>query len=181
MSDWLETATGNRISRAARLLGTDKISIGGNCSINENVLISGDVTLNEPKQQYAIQFGKYCYLGSNCQIIPPILKKAADSDSETLHGPQSIGAYVIIGQNSIIKSSNIGNRVLIEENSILEDLSIVYECCVIREGTIIPPKMVIPPYSEVSGIPGKDFQIRSLHNSYKKSIEIEAKQLQILG
>ena len=35
--------------------------------------------------------------------------------------------------------------------------------------------------AKVSGTPGVDFTIQPLHNSYKKSIELEAKQLQILN
>ena len=87
----------------------------------------------------------------------------------------------IIGSNTVVKLANVGNRVLIEDDCVLENLSIIYECCVIRKGTVVPPKTIIPPYSEVSGVPGKDFRISSLNSCYKRLIEIEAKELQILG
>ncbi|KAK6457238.1 dynactin subunit P25 [Scheffersomyces xylosifermentans] len=186
MSEWIETSAGNRISKLAEISGPDRIIISGNATIHPGVKIHGDVELlanasnKNPDTATTIQLGKFCYIRSNSQIIPPVLKESKP-ENKTWHGPISIGAYTIIGNNSIVKSANIGNRVLIEDDCVLENLSIVYDCCLIRRGTVIPPKTVIPPYSEVSGVAGKDFSVRSLNNSYKKLIELEAKELQILG
>ncbi|EER35134.1 conserved hypothetical protein [Candida tropicalis MYA-3404] len=161
MSEWIDTSTGNRISKTAEISGLDNITINGNVTINPLVKIS----VNDDSK---LSIGQYCYLYPNAEIIA--------SGEKT-----SIGGYVIIGRNSVVKSISIGNRVIIEDNCVLHPFSVIYDCCLIKKGTIIPEKMVIPPYSEVSGIPGKDFVIKSLHNSYKKSIELEAKQLHILN
>lgn len=175
--DWIETTSGNRISQKAKILGSNHILISGNSTINDEVLLQGDVKV-AGKQQATIQIGKCCYLGTGSKIIPPVLKYEED---HAVHGPLLIGRYTIIRENSIVRLANIGSRVLIEPTCTLGDLSIVYDCCVIRRGTTIPPKMVIPPFSDVSGTPGIDFRIKDLNNSYKKLIETEAKELQVLG
>lgn len=175
--DWIETTSGNRISKKAKILGSDHILINGNSTINDEVLLQGDVKM-AGKQNATIQIGKCCYLGTGSQIIPPVLKY---DNGDAIHGPLLIGGYTIVGKNSIVRLANIGSRVLIEAECRLEDLSIVYDCCVIRQGTTVPPKMVIPPFSEVSGVPGIDFRIKELDNSYKKIVETEARELQVLG
>lgn len=170
---WIETSTGNRISKSATITGSNKILISGNTTINPGATLNGEVTLTD-EAQTSIQIGKYSYLGRNTEIYPPTIR-------DDLHGPISIGAYCIIGQNSQIRLANIGNRVIIEENCSLGNLSIIYDCCVIERGTTIPPKVVIPPYSRVSGVPGVDYKVEELHNCYKRLIEQEAKDLQLLG
>lgn len=175
--EWIETTSGNRISKSAKICGSNQIVISGNSTINDNVLLKGDVNL-AGKHQTTIQIGKCCYLGMGAQIIPPVVKQEA---TETVHGPVQIGAYSIVGEKSIIRLATIGSRVLIEPGCKLDNLSIVYDCCLIRRGTVIPPNMVVPPFSEVSGTPGIDFTIKDLNNSYKKLIETEARELQVLG
>ncbi|KAK6205129.1 dynactin subunit P25 [Scheffersomyces amazonensis] len=180
---WIETVTSNRISKSAHITGSDRIIISGNSTIHPGVILRGDVELlpsqsNPTANPTTIMLGKYCYLKQDASITPPVIKRAED---KVWHGPVNIGAYTVIGTNSIIKSANIGNRVIIEDECVLNNLSIVYDCCIIRQGTIIPEKFVIPPYSEVKGTPGKDFTITNLNPGYKSLIELEAKQLQILG
>jgi dynactin-5 len=170
---WIETSTGNRISKSATITGSHKILINGNTTINTEVTLNGDVTLAD-KAETSIQIGKYSYLGLGSQIIPPLI-------NQDLHGPISIGAYCIIGENSVIRLATIGNRVIIEDDCSLGNLSIIYDCCIIKKGTVIPPKVVIPPYSVVSGVPGVDYKVEELHNCYKRLIEQEARDLKLLG
>lgn len=172
--EWIETANGNRISKNATLLGPDKLHLKGNSTVQDMVTINGDVDLSNDSN-LAINIGKYCYIGSNSKIVPPLLKPGGK------HSPIKIGSYVIIGDNCAINAIAIGSRVVIEDECKLCDLSVIYDCCLIRKGTIIPSKMVIPPFSEVSGVPGKNFKIRDLANGYKKAIEVEAKEIQIIG
>lgn len=135
-------------------------------------MLTGDVILL--KKAAAIQIGKYCYIGERTTIVPPEIKPGT-------HGPMTIGGYCIVGHDSKVQLANIGNRVLIEPHCNIGNLAIIYDCCVIREGAVIPPRMVIPPYSEVKGIPGENFEVRELHNGYKRLIETEARELQVLG
>lgn len=178
MGDWIETTSGNRISRSARLLGKDHIRLKGNVTINELVQLHGQGPL-APDTTVAISMGKYCFIGANTNIRPLELEKQPESN-QAVYGLMKIGSYVIIGDNCSIYLGAIGNRVVVESNCVLHNLSIIYDCCIIRSGTHVPPKMVIPPFSEVLGV-GDQFSIKLLANGYKKAIEMEAKELQILG
>lgn len=171
---WFETNNGNRILKKAQISGANHISINEKSTINENVVLRGDVPLLKPEGQVTIDLGRFCYLDTGSQIIPPLIKN-------DLHGPIKVGSYTIIGKNTKISCASIGSRVLIEDNCHIHDLVIIYECCLIREGTTIPPKTVVPPFSEVSGNPGNNFVITSLPSAYKKIIENEAKRLHLLG
>lgn len=180
MSEWTETPTGTRISKKAKLLGTNTITIGGNCTINNDVIIHGEHTFFHPPPSHphpAIQIGKFTYLGPGTHISPPLLTH--NQSGQDIYSTQQIGSYVIIGAHSTIKLTTIGNRVLIEEGCTLKEHSIVYECCIIRQGCTVPAKMVIPAYCEVSGTPGRDFRVKSICGGYKRSIEMEAKLLRI--
>lgn len=171
MDGWLHTTTGTRISQLARLEDREKIVLAGNITINEGAILQSQPM---DTSSYAISIGKYSYLGKNCKIMPPMVKPG-------IYSPVTIGGYCIIGENSSINCLTIGNRVLIEPNCQLQNLSVIYDCCFIEAGTIIPTRLVVPPYSKVSGVPGKNFKIEPLNSSYKKLIELQAKQLNVLG
>ncbi|EGV59958.1 hypothetical protein CANTEDRAFT_126640 [Yamadazyma tenuis ATCC 10573] len=175
MSEWIETSTGNRISATAQLKRPDKIHIRGNSTVDLEAVLHGDVELTDASDP-AITIGKYCFVGPKTHIWPPKLTR-----EEGAFGVSRIGSHVIIGRNCKVSSALIGNRVLIESNCTVGNLAIVYDCCVIKQGCTIPDKMVIPPFSLVSGAPGKDFAVKPLSNGYKRAIELESKELQILG
>ncbi|RCK55319.1 Dynactin subunit 5 [Candida viswanathii] len=139
MTDWIETSTGNRISKTAQIIGSDNITIGGNVTINAAASI-----IVEANSSLAI--GQFCYVFPKAAILASAEKS-------------SIGGYVVIGRSALVKSTSIGNRVIIEDECVLHPNSVIYDCCLIRKGTVIPERMVIPPYSEVSGVPGKDFAL----------------------
>ncbi|CAH6720496.1 hypothetical protein CLIB1444_04S01354 [[Candida] jaroonii] len=166
--EWIETPSGNRISVSSKLHNKENIQIKGNSTIGPGV------ELNALENEVSILIGKYCYLSENCHITPPLLKPG-------VYGQFKMGNYTIIGKDCILKAAAIGNRVVIESDCKVDELAIIYDCCIIRQGTIIPPKMIIPPFSEVRGVPGKNFKVSQLGTGYKRTIEIEAKELQILG
>ncbi|CUM67742.1 uncharacterized protein PRCAT00005447001 [Priceomyces carsonii] len=174
MSGWIETSSGNRISRSAVIEGSERILLSGNTTVQDNVILKGsaDITNDEAKTQAMIKIGKFCYLDKQCQILSTTI-----GDS---YGPVQIGAYTIVGERSVIDLAKIGSRVLIESDCMVGKMTEVYDCCRIRSGTTVAPYTTIPPYSEVCGTPGIDFEIKPLHNCYKKLIEIEARQRQIL-
>ncbi|CAK7895198.1 hypothetical protein CAAN1_05S02168 [[Candida] anglica] len=178
---WIETSNGNRISKDSTISGSNRILLSGNTTVHAGVVLKGDVPLasqDSEKVTSSIQIGKYSYLNQGCIIEPPVVSVGTTSK---VYGPVRIGSYVIVGTNTEISSASIGNRVLIEDNCKLGNLSIIYDCCYIREGCVVPPRTVIPPFSEVSGTPGIDFAIKSLNNSYRKLIEVEAREKYILG
>lgn len=170
--EWIETGTGNRISRSAAINGSKSISISDNCTICENCVLNGNVTTGAG--QLAIVLGKYTFLAKGCRIDPPPV-------SAGVHAEVAIGNYTYIGANSTVRLAQVGNRVHVGANCTLGELSIVNDCCVVEDNTEIPPKTVIPPYSAVSGVPGGDYEIRELSAAYRKLLEADARVRHVLG
>lgn len=154
---WIDTANGNRVSTAARLAGTERIVLSGNTTVCEQVEIDA--------ADAAVQIGKYCYLGPGCRI----------------GGGVRIGLYTVVGAGSEVLLASVGNRVLIEDGCQLGAASVVYDCCYLRRGCVVAPRAVIAPFSEVSGVPGRDFAVRPLRSSYRRLIETEARLRHLLG
>lgn len=175
--EWLETKTGNRVSKNSRITCAEKITIVGNSTVGPFVTLKGDVDLVD-KKQTSILIGKYVYLESHCSIIPP---DVSANNGECLCMPVQVGAFTVVGSGTKISLTMIGNRVYIGSNCTLGNQSAVYDCCWVHDGTIIPPRFVIPPLSEVSGKPGVDFLVKPLNPSYKKLIERLAREKQIIG
>lgn len=173
-SSWVETASGNRISKNATLSGTRNISIGEKCTILPGVLVSGDVVTDTPDQSTVI-LGKYCYLDENCSITPP------ETRNSGVFSAVVIGNYTFIGKNSKVSLAQIGNRVCVGNDCVLGNHSIISDCCVIGEGTVVPPKTVIPPYSLVSGVPGLSYLVEGISPGYRKLLEQEARLRQVQG
>lgn len=173
-ASWIETESGNRISKSADLKGTRHISIGENCTISPGVVICGDVETATPNQP-TIVLGKYCFLDQDCYIMPPETRKSG------VFGNMYIGNYTLIGRGSKVHLAQVGNRVSIGSNCTLGAHSIVNDCCVIADGTVIPPKAVIPPYSAVSGVPGESYMVESVGPGYRRLLENDAKLRQLCG
>ncbi|EEQ40057.1 Bacterial transferase hexapeptide (six repeats) family protein [Clavispora lusitaniae] len=176
MDEWIETGTGNRISRNATIAGSDRISISGNCTISKGCVLNGDV--NTKSKDPSIVLGKYGFFSENTRVEPPVAKKNGDTP---MHSNVVIGNYTFFGSSTVIRSAQVGNRVYVGSNCQLGEMSVINDCCVISDGTVIPPKSVIPPYSEVSGVPGKDYDIAELNGGYRKVLETDARIRHVLG
>ncbi|KAL8894213.1 MAG: hypothetical protein Q9192_004510, partial [Flavoplaca navasiana] len=93
-SSWVETETGNKVSRRAQLHGTQHITLGGRCVISPNVCIRGDLvrpppssstssqpttsttsTAKEHKKPHpitSVTLGKYVILSPHVLLKPPL-------------------------------------------------------------------------------------------------------------
>lgn len=179
---WIETSTGNRISRLSKINNPSNIFISENCTICEHVTLHGDVaTVSEGP---AIRIGKFTYLAENSSVDPPPTKLPAKSDSPSGPTPYSlevpridiiIGNYTFIGESSVVRLIQVGNRVHIGARCTLGELSVINDCCVIEDDTLIPPKSVIPPYSRVSGQPGRSFLVQGISPAYRRLLETKAR------
>ncbi|GEQ72729.1 hypothetical protein JCM33374_g6417 [Metschnikowia sp. JCM 33374] len=176
MDQWIETGTGNRISRSAAINGANRISISENCTICENCTLNGDVSTTLPNSP-AIVLGKYTYLGPGCLIDPPRAKLSSESST---FADIKVGNYTTVGAGSVVRSIQVGNRVCVGSRCTLGELSVINDCCVIEDGTIIPAKTVIPPYSRVSGIPGEDYVVEQISAGYRKVLEADSRIRHVL-
>jgi dynactin-5 len=164
--DWIETSSGNRISRDAQIEGSDHILIAGNTTVCANVVLHGNVKVHEG--QSSIQLGKFCYLSSGVTIMPPRV-------SSTFHKAMKLGSYTSIAPNCSIHASHIGNRVTIGKGCELQNGCIVHDCVIIKPNTCIPEAYAVPPFSLVYQ-QRDQLIVETLPESYKKLIELKAKQ-----
>lgn len=174
MDDWIDTATGNRISRNATIIAPQRISISGNCTISDRCTLNGEVPTKS--QDPSIVLGKYCFLSEGTRIEPAELKSGA----APVFSDVVIGNYTYFGVSSVVRLAQVGNRVSVGSNCVLGELSIINDCCVINDGAKVPPRAVIPPYSEVSG-EGRSFSVVELCGGYRKVLETDARMRHVLG
>lgn len=164
--EWIETQSGNRISKAALIKGSDHILIAGNTTVSPNVILNGDARLTEGSAN-AIQLGKFCFLGDGVVITPPLA-------TSITHRACKLGSYTMIGAQCEIRSSSIGTRVEVGSNCKLQDNSIVHDCVIIKPNTTIPEQYTVPPFSLVSLV-DNILHVDPLPESYKKVIELNSK------
>ncbi|OBA23536.1 trimeric LpxA-like protein [Metschnikowia bicuspidata var. bicuspidata NRRL YB-4993] len=176
MDDWIETGTGNRISRLAIIKGANRISILENCTISENCTLNGNVATLSPSLP-SIVLGKYTYLGCRCLIDPP---RANPSPDASVFTDVKVGNYTTLGADSVVRLIQVGNRVLIGARCVLGELSVINDCCVIEDDTVVPANSVVPPYSRVSGVPGIDYSVVPISASYRKVLEADSRVRHVL-
>lgn len=172
--EYIETSSGNRISKKASISGAANILLTGNTTISHGVKLEGDVPLKDPDDA-AIQVGKYSYFYPGSQVAPPLLGQAKGAAAK-VYGPLSIGAFVVIGRDTSVQASNIGSRVWIGADCSIGNNSKVYHCCVIKDGTKIPEKYVVPPFSVVQGC-FPDLLVGELQPGYRDLLESRAREL----
>lgn len=141
--DYIETSSGNKISRKSVLSGSQNIVIHGKSILMNETIIRGDLS--------NIKIGRYCIF-SQGSIIRPSIKKLPKGLSFI---PIQIGDHVFIGKDTIINCNQLSSFCFIGNNCVLGHRSVIKESCVVMDNTVIPSDATIPPYSIVSGNPYK--------------------------
>ncbi|KAJ9632247.1 hypothetical protein H2203_000651 [Taxawa tesnikishii (nom. ined.)] len=157
-SEYIETDTGNKISRRAKIEGKSNIMLGGRTVIMADVYMRGDLHRfstssgeKDAASTTAISIGRYTVVSTGCTIRPP----ARIRGGQMAYYPVRIGDHVFIGPNTHISSLQIGSHVYIGPNVVLSQFCMIKENCKILPDTVVPPNMVIPPGSVVGGRPGR--------------------------
>ncbi|KAG9255833.1 trimeric LpxA-like protein [Emericellopsis atlantica] len=159
--DYIETETGNKVSRKANLLGTQNMVLGGKVVIQPEVMIRGDLVRTAPSSSSsggttapsttAIQTGRYCFFSKGVVLRPP----GRRYKGQFSHMPMRIGHHVFIGQDTVVQAATIGDHVRIGKNCVIGEFAIIKECVEVLDGAVVPPNMVIPNYSIVAGQPAR--------------------------
>ncbi|ORZ12797.1 putative dynactin Arp1 p25 subunit RO12 [Absidia repens] len=149
-AEYIETDTGNKVSRKSVICGSQNIILGGKTIIQTDCVIRGDLRRTGAGHAVVIAIGRYCLLSQKSIIRPPY---------KTYKGifsyyPMKIGDYVTIGEGSIIEAATIGSHVSIGKNCIIGRFAIIKDCCCITDNTVIAPNTVVPSFSVYSGSPG---------------------------
>ncbi|CAL1542245.1 unnamed protein product [Lymnaea stagnalis] len=142
-AQYIETASGNKVSRQSVLCGSQNIVINGKTVIMTNCVIRGDLA--------NVRIGRHCIIGKN-SVIRPAFKKFSKG---VAFFPLHIGDHVLIEEDSIVNAAQIGSFVHIGKNCVIGRRSVLKDCCAIADNTILPPESVIPPFTLYSGSPGK--------------------------
>mmetsp|Transcript_103454 Transcript_103454/g.183461 ORF Transcript_103454/g.183461 Transcript_103454/m.183461 type:complete len:212 (+) Transcript_103454:55-690(+) len=142
-ADYIQTASGNKVSRQSVLCGSQNISLAGKSIVKPGVILRGDLQL--------LRIGKFVTIGDN-SVLRPSYKKYKGNFA---FFPLSIGDYVTIGARTVISAAQIGSCADIGEDCVISKRCIVKENSMILSGTVLPPDTVVPPLTVFGGSPGK--------------------------
>ncbi|KAJ2056192.1 hypothetical protein H4R27_005113 [Coemansia aciculifera] len=145
-SDFIETDTGNKISRQSLISGSQNIVLGGKTIVHPHCTIRGDLRRSGPTHQASVLIGRFCSLGSYSVLRPPY---------KTYKGvfsyyPLKVGDFVDIGEGSIVEAASVGSWVKIGRGCVVGRFAFIKEGCVLEDGAVVPPGMVVPPFSVVT-------------------------------
>ncbi|TPP59132.1 Dynactin subunit 5 [Fasciola gigantica] len=127
---YIETASGNKVSRQSVLCG------------------SQNIVLNDLAN---IRIGRHCVISRKAVIRPPFKKFSKGVAFFPLH----IGDNVFIEEDSIVNAAQIGSYVHIGKNCVIGRRCVLKDACAIMDNTVLPPETVVPPFSVFGGSPGR--------------------------
>ncbi|KAJ2779560.1 hypothetical protein H4R18_003956 [Coemansia javaensis] len=147
--EFIETDTGNKVSRRSLIFGSQNIVLGGKTVVHSKCTIRGDLRRAGLTHQAAVLIGRFCSLGEASVLRPPY---------KTYKGvfsyyPLKIGDHVDIGENSVVEAASIGSHVRIGRNCIIGRFAIIKDCCLVEDNAVIAPNTVVPSFSVVAGGP----------------------------
>lgn len=142
-AEYLETHTGNKVSKSCFVKGTNNIQVSGKCIISPGVIVRGDLA--------AVRIGKYTIINRDVVLRPSYRETRGHLKFISLN----IGDNVFIDENCIISANKIGNNVYIGKNCIVSHRCVLKDNCRIEDNTILPPDTDVPPFTLYGGIPGR--------------------------
>ncbi|XP_053897114.1 dynactin subunit 5 isoform X3 [Malaclemys terrapin pileata] len=157
-SEYIETASGNKVSRQSVLCGSQNIVLNGKTIVMNDCIIRGDLA--------NVRVGRHCVVKSRSVIRPPFKKFSKGVAFFPLH----IGDHVFIEEDCVVNAAQIGSYVHIGKNCVivlqppqplqrkkgsqLGRRCVLKDCCKILANTVLPPETVVPPFTVFSGCPG---------------------------
>ncbi|KAF9692753.1 hypothetical protein EKO04_009131 [Ascochyta lentis] len=157
--EYIETDSGNKVSRRAAITGTANITLGGRTVIMADVQLRGDLhpTRSAPSQSgrettpISINIGRCTVISTGSVIKPP----ARISRGQVHYYPMKIGDNVFVGPNCTISAISISSHVHIGANVTIQPFAIIKENVKILPHTVVPTNMVIASGSVVGGQPAR--------------------------
>ncbi|OJJ51687.1 hypothetical protein ASPZODRAFT_55442 [Penicilliopsis zonata CBS 506.65] len=175
--EYIETDTGNKISRRSNIHGTQHIILGGKTVIQTDAVIRGDLyrlpgahpsssssttgDSGEPTPapapaapntpSVAVSIGRYSYVSKQAVLRPPSrLHRGVHS-----FYPLKIGDHVFIGERAVVEAASVGNHVHIGCDAVVGSMAILKDFAYVLDGAVIPPGMVVPSWCVVGGAPAR--------------------------
>ncbi|XP_054718709.1 dynactin subunit 5-like [Uloborus diversus] len=140
--EYIETASGNKVSRQSVLCGSQNIVLNGKTIIQSECVIRGDLA--------NVRIGRHCVIGKRAVIRPPFKKFSKGVAFFPLH----IGDHVFIDEDTVVNAAHVGSYVSIGKNCVIGRRCVLKDCCYIADDTVLPPETVVPAFSMYSGSPG---------------------------
>ncbi|KAF9637806.1 putative dynactin subunit 5 protein [Lasiodiplodia theobromae] len=135
--EYIETDSGNKVSRKAHISGTANITLGGKTVIMADVHLRGDLHRLKTSHTSSDATGE----GGN--------------RGQLSYYPMKIGDNVFVGAGSHISAASISSHVHVGEGCILEPFCIVRDNVKILPRSVVPANMVIPSNSIAGGRPAR--------------------------
>nr|XP_008121732.1 PREDICTED: dynactin subunit 5 [Anolis carolinensis] len=143
-SEYIETASGNKVSRQSVLCGSQNIVLNGKTIVMKDCIIRGDLA--------NVRVGRHCVLKSRSVIRPPFKKFSKGSRRLCVQpqGPCSLASGAWAGG----ARQDSAGRWLALSPSFQGRRCVLKDCCRILDNTVLPPETVVPPFTTFSGCPG---------------------------
>ncbi|KAI9851157.1 MAG: hypothetical protein M1838_004366 [Thelocarpon superellum] len=171
--EYIETETGNKISRRSQLQGTQNIILGGKTVIQAECAIRGDLHRtaapatatsgaaggatgsggggSSSSSNIALSIGRYSYLATSALLRPPSkLQRGAYA-----YYPLKIGEHVFIGADAVVEAAVLGSYVHVGRGAVIGRFAILKDYVKVLDGSVVPPGMVVPSFSVVGGRPAR--------------------------
>ncbi|KAJ8676246.1 hypothetical protein QAD02_012032 [Eretmocerus hayati] len=142
-TEYVETASGNKVSRQTVLCGSQNIVLHGKVIVQSDAIIRGDLA--------NVKTGRYCIIGKNVVIRPPFKRFSRG----IAFFPLQMGDHVFVGERSVVNAAMVGSYVYIGKNVVIGRRSVIKNCVFIEDGAVIPPETVVPSFSRYAGNPAK--------------------------
>ncbi|KAL4949305.1 trimeric LpxA-like protein [Aspergillus filifer] len=166
--EYIETDTGNKISRRSQIHGTQHIMLGGKSIIMADAVVRGDLFRSssshssqsqssdgnaKPTQQntIAISIGRYSFISRSAILRPPSRLSRGVHSYTTLH----IGHHVFVGERSVVEAAKVEDYVTIGKDAVIGNMVILKERCQVLDGAVVPAGMVVPSHCVVGGQPAR--------------------------
>ncbi|CEQ40741.1 SPOSA6832_02372 [Sporobolomyces salmonicolor] len=174
-SSYIHTDTGNIVSRASTITGSQNIVLGGKSILQPGCIIRGDLRRSGATSAgggggtVVVAMGKYCVVGEGT-VLRPCYKTYKGVFS---YYPMKIGDYVSIGPGSVVEAASIGTGVEIGKGCIVGPLAILKDYSRIADGAVVGAGTIVPSLTEWSGSPARP--TAQLPESTPELVEAKAK------
>ncbi|KAG0663754.1 hypothetical protein C6P46_002323 [Rhodotorula mucilaginosa] len=177
-SNWIQTETGNLVSRSCLISGPQNILLGGKSILQPGCILRGDLRRagaggggpgGKEAATVTLAMGKYCNVGENT-VLRPCYKTYKGMFS---YYPMKIGDLVTIGAGSVVEAATIGNGVEIGKGCIIGPLVILKDFCKVADGAVVGAGTVVQSLTEWGGSPAR--LIGQLPESTPEAVESKAK------
>lgn len=141
IAQYVETASGNKVSRQTVLCGSQNIVLHGKVIVQSDAIIRGDLA--------NVKVGRFCIISKNAVIRPPFKKFSRG----VAFFPLTMGDHVFVGERAVVNAAIVGSNVYIGKDAVIGRRCILKDCCYIEDGAVIPPETIVPSFTRFAGNP----------------------------